>query len=77
MKTMELGMVWYGMVWYDMDGMIKLLGSLYLDLRGHGTKLNMDSNVLCLDAAAPATPTTMNLLGLLGRSFHYGTVRPF
>lgn len=69
------------MAWYGWDAflfqLIKLLGILYLDLRGHGTKLNTDSNVLCLDAAAPATPTTMNLLGLLGRSFHYGTVRPF
>lgn len=61
----------------EMFHLIKLLGILHLDLQGHGTKLNTDSNVLCLDVAASATPTMMNLLELLERSFHYGTVRPF
>ena len=61
-----------------MDALLfHLIKLLYLDLRGHGTKLNTDSNVLCLDVAASATPTMMNLLELLERSFHYGTVRPF
>ncbi len=53
-------MVWYGMEWMDAL-LFHLIKLLYLELRGHGTKLNMDSNVLCLDAAAPATPTTGDL----------------